>query len=169
VGKRYRGKGYNIEWFGDDLARTVDRHNDAAMFAGGQVLKRAAQQRTPVSSGALRQSAYVQTDSRTDYCKGPRDRRRMFRKRGAGGVLVAFAAFYANMIEESGAQRHRAPRKGARPMRLPGIGLRSVVAHPGMRARPFLGPALEASREEIARAFVGEMASAIAGALPNAD
>lgn len=166
MGRRYRGKGYSIEWFGDDLARTVDRHNDAAMYAGGQVLKRAAAARAPVRSGTLRDSGYVQTDTRTDYRKGRRDRRTLFRKRGAGGVLVAFAAFYANMFEDSGVKRHRVPRKGYKVLRIPGVGLRSVAQHPGMKARPFLGPALEANKETITRAFAGELEDAIEGALP---
>ncbi len=169
MGQRYTGKGYSIEWFGDDLKRVIDTHNDPAMFAAGQALKREAQRRAPVAMGTLKASAYVQTDSRTDRAKGKRDRRSHFRKRGKGGVLVAFAAFYANMLEDSGARRHRIPGAGKKVIRIAGVGFRASAEHPGMQARPFLGPALEATKDEITRAFVGEMGPAIEGALPHAN
>lgn len=169
MGERYKGKGISIEWFGDELAATVDGHDTAAMWAAGQVLKREAMRRAPVGKGTLRDSAYVQTDERSDYKRGKRDRRPLFRKRGKGGVLVGFAAFYANLFEDSGVVAHRMPRKGNRPMAIKGIGVRSRVQHPGMRRRPFLGPALEASKEEMARAFAGVMSEAIEGAMPRAD
>ena len=169
MGERYKGKGYGVEWFGDDLAKVIDRYNEPAMWAAGQVLKREAMRRAPVAKGTLRDSAYVQTDERTDYKRGRRDRRTLFRKRGKGGVLVAFAAFYANMLEDSGVKTHSMPRRGARPMVIRGIGIRSKVQHPGMRRKPFLGPALEAVKEEMTRAFVGELGPAIEGALPRAD
>jgi len=146
-------KSFKLDWFGDDLTRAVDSAGEPALWAAGQVLKREARERAPVKTGEMRNSMYVETTQRTDYRKGKRDRRYgRLRPKSEKIVLVAAAAWYSNLLEDSGAVAHVIPRKrrnGQKVLYIPGIGYRTSANHPGMKRKPFLSEALEANRERI--------------------
>lgn len=145
-------KAVKIDWFGNDLKRAVDRAGEPALWAAGQVLKREARERAAVKTGAMKESLYVETTQRTDYKKGKRDRRDgRLRPKSEKIVLVAAAAWYANLLEDSGAKPHVIPKKKGKMLNIPGIGVRRSVKHPGMARKPFLADAMEASKDRIGR------------------
>lgn len=161
-------RGLQLEWFGDELKRAVDKGNERAMWAAGQVIKREAQRRAPRDTGTLADSAYVETDKRRDYVKGPRDRMHLFRKRAPGGVVVAFAAYYANIYEDSGAAAHTIQAGKGKVLYIKGIGFRRSVRHPGVRRKPFLGPALEAVRNRLVEEIARELGDEVERSMPRA-
>ena len=111
-----------------------------ALGAGARVMKKAAQERVPVKSGALRKSVRVKTSAR----KG---RYRLKATIVAGNK----EAFYAHMVE-FGTARHMI-RAGAKKALLFGGVMREQVEHPGADPHPFMRPALDASSEAAVQAF----------------
>lgn len=139
-----------IEWYGDDFLEIVRRNGDQALFAAGQIVLREASRRAPRKTGKLASSGYVSTPERSTY-----QRRRYYRKEKKpppGGATVGFTAPHAHLIESG---RRRSGRFG------PKIGKRGsgkkallindrIVArsrYKRVSSRPFLGPALEATKE----------------------
>ncbi len=139
-----------VEWYGDDFLDIVHKHGDEALFAAGQVVLKAASRRAPRKSGKLVQSGYISTPSRSTY-----QRRKYYRKEKApplGGATVGFSAPHAHLIESG---RRRAGKFGPKTGRR-GSGKRALkigdnfVArsrYKRMSSRPFLGPALEETKE----------------------
>jgi hypothetical protein len=149
---------FDFEWFGDDFTRLIEEHSDEALYAAGEVLRSAAASRAPSKRGMLAGSGYVRTSKRSSYVKRHRLYRGEFALRGSKVAMVAFAVWYANLFEDTGAKRHVMPDGTARAARkniyLPGVGYRKSARHPGMRKRPFVAPALEASKETLAQKIV---------------
>lgn len=122
---------YTITYYGDELLARIESKEDDALFEAGKILVQDASARARLRSGLLRDSGYVSSVKRSTY------RRRKLHKREKkptheGYVIVAFASFYAHMIE---------------------FGTRNA------RARPFLRPALDAMKGRMGKAFVSEMRS----------
>jgi len=156
---KQRTKNISLEWFGDEIAATVKQYEEAGLWAMGSVILDDAESRAPRDSGRLRASGFLLSTKRTSYRKQKGDRRRMPQAR-AGTVLVGFAAWYSNLFEDSGVKRHAIPYVGRsgrarkrKVLQIEGLGYRSAVNHPGMRRRPFLAPAVDASKDEGAEAF----------------
>lgn len=139
-----------IEWYGDDFLEIVRKHGDEALFAAGQIVLKAAGRRAPRRTGKLVQSGYISTPSRSTY-----QRRKYYRKEKRppmGGATVGFSAPHAHLIESG---RRRAgkfgPIQGKR-----GTGKKALeigdnfVArsrYKRMSSRPYLGPAIEETKE----------------------
>ncbi len=122
-----------VTWHGDDLQKAVHEERANALFAGAQVVLRAARPHTPRRSGRLRRSGYAKAAGGKSTYRGGRGRRRPPRlKRGT--ALAAFAQFYAG-FQERGTRRHR--------------------------AQPFMGPALQRKRTAAARATANQMAKEV--------
>jgi hypothetical protein len=141
-----------VNWYGDDFMAIIDRHGDAALFAAGELLRGAAITRAPRHTGKLAASGYVSTATRSSYTKRRYWRREI--KPAKGGAIIAFTAPHAHLIESG---RRRAgvikPRRrgGKRALMVGGAGVvRASSRYKRSAARPFVGPALDASRETMA-------------------
>lgn len=162
-----------LHWYGDDLARIVRADDERGLWAMGQIVLREAERRAPSESGRLRRAGYVATSARSSYQRQARDRRKLPAVR-RNSVLVAFAAYYSNLLEDTGAPRHDIPykastrrRKARKVLLIPGIGLRRRVSHPGHRRRPFLGPALDALETRITQEYAQAMGRSIERGMPD--
>jgi len=147
---------HKVEWHGDDILKQFEQADDDALFAGGEALLEVAKAKAPVDDGDLRESGYVATASRSSYTK-----RRGHRKevRPADGIAaVAFAMFYAHIVETTGARAHTIKAQPGKRLQI-GKTLVSQVRHPGMQARPYLRPALDESGDKIAEAIAGSLRS----------
>ena len=150
MAKRYKRRRVQVEWYGDDFLDIVHKHGDEALFGAGQIVQKAAERRAPRKTGKLVQSGYVSTPSRSTY-----QRRKFYRKEKAppiGGATVGFSAPHAHLIESG---RRRAGKFGPKTGRR-GSGKRALkindrfVArsrYKRLSSRPFLGPALEETKE----------------------
>ena len=141
-----------LNWYGDEFLALIEEFADEGLFAAGEILLARAKARAPHRAGGLINSGYVATRKRSTYVKRARNYRKEFPVDREKNVMVAFAAFYGNFLEDSGAKPHRIPRlvsakaRGGRARKgvyIPGVGFRKSAQHPGFRRRPFLGPALE--------------------------
>jgi hypothetical protein len=149
VAKRYMRRKVQVTWYGDDFLEIVRKHGDEALFSAGQHVLQAATRRAPRRTGKLRSSGYVSTASRTTYVK--RAYWRKEKKPPIGGATVGFSAPHAHLIESG---RRKAGKfgpstRGRRPRQALKIGDRFVARSRFKRlsSRPFVGPAVEETRE----------------------
>ena len=156
MARRVSGNGFTLDWFGDDIAKQIGANLEPGLWAGGNIILGAAQSGAPVRSGNLVRSGYVATEKRSSYRKVKRGRRQI--KAQPKTAVVAFGAFYANYFEDSGARPHRIRARRSPALYMRGIGYRRSARHPGIRPRPFLAPALERTREQVASAMVAATA-----------
>lgn len=103
--------------------RNATRH--AAM-----AIKEQIRMLTPVRTGTLRDSIRVTVSQNRD--------------RPGFTAWISTSVFYAHMIEQ-GTEPHLIRAKGKR-MIIPGIGVRTVIRHPGIAARNFIAQGLERGR-----------------------
>lgn len=153
-----------VEWYGDEFLAVVRKHGDAALFAAGEVVQQAAEQRAPRgATGRLRGSGYVSTASRSTY----RTRRywRREKKPPAGAATVGFSAPHAHLLEggrrKSGVIRPR--RK--RALHIDGQ-FRGASRYRRMSSRPFLGPAIDATKERMVEELAGVLRKQLERELP---
>jgi HK97 gp10 family phage protein len=112
-----------------------------ALRAGAKEIEPEVKQNIPVASGDLRDSVRVSTRS----------------KRGVVTASVKIGnkkAWYAHIIEYTGAVPHNIAAKGKGVLAFAGFVGKSVM-HPGMKAKPFARPALD-SKAEAAIQATGE-------------
>lgn len=136
-----------LAWYGDEFEALVERHGDEALFAAGQIVLAEAVRRAPRRSGALARSGYVATAGRSTY-----QRRRYWRKEKKppkNGAVVGFTAPHAHLMESGRRKRgviQPTKRSGKRALK---IGERIVARSRfnRMSSQPFLGPAVEATKE----------------------
>ena len=127
-------------------------------------------------------SGFVVTEKGDNYVKGRADRKNVRKLiatfKRPETVTVMFAAWYSNLFEDSGRKKNVIPRayrkrgssvkKARRALRsgslriqgalkIPGIGYRAKATIPRMRARPFLGPAVEETKDGFVQALTGEV------------
>lgn len=105
----------------------------SALRAGANVIKAAAKQNVPVKSGTLRDSIRVTTRSRGG-------------KVSASVNVGGKKAWYAHIIEFTGAAAHKITAKKGSALAFAG-GLYESVDHPGMKAKAFFRPALDAQAQ----------------------
>lgn len=143
----------NLEQFPEKLKRKALL---TALRASGRVIRDIARANVPVKSGALRRSIRVSVR---------RDRDGNFRARIiAGRRTKKEDPFYAWMVE-GGTKAHEIRPKGAKSLFIAGL-FAEQVSHPGARARPFLGPALEAGAQAAVEALREVLATEIEGMTP---
>lgn len=119
-----------------------------ALAAAARVVRDEARQCVPVDSGALRDS--VRTSSRAGKgTAGPSVQVK------AGGRVRGKSVRHAHLVE-FGTAPHEIRPKGAKSLFIAGV-MRTLVKHPGARARPFLRPALDAKGDEATAAFAANL------------
>lgn len=167
--RRSKTRNLALQWYGPEIAATVERAAEPGLWAMGRTLVEAAKRKAPRASGRLQDSGFVATPKRTDYKRGKGDRPRKQMSRHLSGVkpgtaLIGFAAWYSNLFEDTGAKSHAIPYVGrtARARRrktllIPGIGFRRRVTHPGLKRQRFLGPAVDAAKNDA----MGDFAKAV--------
>lgn len=87
----------SVKWYGNQLLAQLEGATPDALFDGGQMFIEAASSRAPKNTGALVESAYVASETRTTYRKRKRHSRQATVPKG--GVVAGFAAFYARFVE----------------------------------------------------------------------
>lgn len=172
----------DLAWYGDEFMGIVGKSTPRGLFKGGTVILEAARGRAPKRSGELSKSGFVLTETQDNYVRGRKDRKNIRKLiatfKRPQTVTVMFAAWYANLFEDSGRKKNIVPRamrkrgssvkKAGRAIRsgklqiqgvlkIPGIGYRAKATIPRMRARPFLGPAVEESKDGFVKALAGEV------------
>jgi len=151
----------DVTLYGDEFMEIVERYGDEAMFAAGSVVLADATRRAPRGrTGNLADSGYVGTRSRSTYKKRLYWRRE--KKAPKGGAVVGFTAPHAHLMESGrrkrGVIRPRGDvtyqgvlrRSGKRALKINGQ-IRAASRFNRMSSRPFLGPALEATKETMVR------------------
>lgn len=167
-GRRRVAQHVSIEWYGDQFLAIVEKHGDEALFAAGEVLLREAVSNAPRRSGNLVESGYVGTRSKSTY-----RRRRYWRKKiypAANTAVVAFTAPHAHLLESGRRRTGRIqPRakQGKKALRIGTDGmLRSQSRYRRMNARPFVGPALDATRDGMSEAIAKVLHDRIESEMP---
>jgi hypothetical protein len=170
--RSYRRKAQraDVTWYGDDFLDIIDQHGDEAWFAAGMVVKTEADRRVPRGrTGNLRKSGYVGTAKRSSYIE-----RRYWRKEKKppkGGAVIAYSAPHAHLMEggrrSSGTFGPRKARRGTakRALRI-GNMLRSRSRFRRVSSRPFLGPALEATKDTMVKELAGVLRTRLQDKLP---
>ena len=146
----------DINLYGDEFLAIVEKYGDEAMFAAGQIVLSEAIRRAPKRTGKIAKSGYVATGSKSTFVK-----RRYWRnekKPPKNGAVVGFTAPHAHLMESGrrkrGVIRPRGDvtyegvlrRRGKRALSINGS-VRATSKFNRMSSRPFLGPALDASKE----------------------
>lgn len=122
--------GAELQAFLDQLPAKMEANiMRSAMRQGANVIRDEIKQNVPVRSGDLRDSIKVSTGSRKGVVKAT--------------VRVGNRkAWYAHLIEYTGAAAHSISAKGKGMLSFGGFFSKSVQ-HPGMQAKPFVRPALD--------------------------
>lgn len=182
----------DLEWYGDDFMNVVERSTPDGLQRGGELILEAARGRAPKRTGELVQSGFVVTEKMDTYVKGRADRRNVRRLIGTfkrpQTVTIMFAAWYSNLFEDTGRKKNIVPRayrkrgssvrkaknelrsgkltiQGA--LKIPGIGYRAKATIPRMKARPFLGPAVEETKGKFVQALAGEVGKQLESEMGN--
>lgn len=161
MAKRYMRRKVQVAWYGDDFLEIVRKHGDEALFAAGQHVLKNAERRAPRKTGKLQSSGYVSTASRSTYVRRPYWRKE--KKPPTGAATVGFSAPHAHLMESG---RRKAGKFGPKARRQNQrkalkIGDRFVARSRFRRlsSRPFVGPAVEATRESMVEELAGALRS----------
>lgn len=149
-----------VTWYGDEYAKIVGENGDEAMFAAGEIVQRVAEAKAPQGrTGNLRRSGYVSTAKRSTYQRRPYWRKE--KKPPQNAVTVAFSAPHAHLMESGrrkagplmprgsvmyGGRVYRNNGNYRKALRIDGQ-YRSHSRYRRMSAHPFLGPAIDDTRE----------------------
>lgn len=153
-----------IEWYGDDFLAVVRRYGDDALFAAGEVVQHAAEQRAPRgATGRLRGSGYVSTGSRSTY-RAKRYWRRE-KKPPTGAATVGFSAPHAHLLEGGRRKSGVIRPKRKRALRIDGK-YRARASYRRMDAQPFLGPAIDATKDSMVKELAGVLNKHLERELP---
>lgn len=147
-GARRRVQRFEIAWYGEDFAEIVREHGPEALWAAAKVVLAEASRRTPRRSGKLAGSGYIGVKGRSTYQKR-RYWRREKRAKEAEAV-IGFSAPHAHLIESGRRQRGVIKPRRKKALLIAGQ-MRARSRYNRMSSRPFLGPALEASRDLVPR------------------
>ena len=137
----------NLDQFPEKLKRKA---LDRVLRRGGRYVSLLAKELVPVRSGALRRSIRVTIVRRGNFVTA-----RVI----AGRRVKKDDPYYAWMVE-GGTKPHEIRPKGKKSLFLAGL-FSEVVKHPGARARPYLGPALEKGAETALELMRDELADQI--------
>lgn len=176
--RSYRRKAQQVDitWYGDDLLDIIKEYGDEALFAAGSIVLREAERRAPRGrTGNLRKSGYVSTATRSTYVERRYWRRE--KKPPKGGATIGFSAPHAHLIEggrrKSGKFGPRGDRSyngvlrrtGKRALRINGQ-LRARARFRRLSSRPFLGPALEATKDTMVKELAGVLRKRLQDKMP---
>ena len=153
----------DVTWYGDDFLDIIERYGDEALFEAGRIVLEAATSRAPRGRGKLRMGGYISTKSRSTYVR--RGYWRKEKKPPANAVTIAFSAPHSHLIE--GGRRSSgtiAPRK-RQALRVNGKFV-SRSRYGRVAAKPFLGPALEATRTTMVEELAGVLRKRLEGGMP---
>jgi len=167
MAKKRKLRQAQVTWYGDDYQRIIEAYGPEALFYAGEIVQREAERRINVGpTGNLRRSGYVNTKWRTTFVV-----RRWWRKQQKAtaydDAVIAFSAPHAHLVEggRRGRRKRILPRK-AQALLINGQ-YRSWTRVKRMAARPFLGPAIDATAttmvEELAKRFRGELERLLPG------
>lgn len=140
----------DVTLYGDEFMDLVEEYGDEALGAAAEVVLREADRRVPKGkTGNLARSGYATTRSRAIRYGHRSYGWRQRKKVPKGGAVIQFLAPHAHLIE-SGRRKQGVilPRKsrGKRALSINGLP-RASSRYNRMSSRPFLGPALDATRE----------------------
>lgn len=148
-GARRRVQQFQIEWYGEEFVEILREHGPEALFEAAKVVEAEAVRRAPVGkTGNLHKSSYVAVEGKSTYVRRRYWRRE--RKVRSGEAVIAFTAPHAHLIESGRRRAGKIAPKRKRALVIDGQ-FRSASRFKRMSSRPFLGPALEASRESVTR------------------
>ena len=153
----------DVNFYGDEFLAIIDKYGDEGLFAAGEILLAEAKSRAPSRRGRIRMSGYVATASRSTYVR--RGYWRKERKPPKDAATIAFTAPHAHLLEGG---RHGQgiirPRK-RQALRIGGE-FRARPRYGRMRAKPFLGPALDAKRAAMASELAAVLGKRVNEAMP---
>lgn len=103
-----------VKWYGNQLLADIRAATPDGLFAGAEMLVKAAASRAPRgASGVLQDSAYAASEEKSTYTAHKLHNKQA--KVPKGGAVAGFAAFYAGFIE------YGTKKKAARPFLRPTI------------------------------------------------
>lgn len=147
-GARRRVQRFEIAWYGDDFIEIVREHGPEALWAAARVVLAEAGRRIPRRSGKLAGSGYIGVKGKSTY-----QHRRYWRREKRAKeteAVIGFSAPHAHLIESGRRKRGEIKPRKRRALLIAGQ-YRSRSRYNRMSSRPFLGPALEASRDLVPR------------------
>lgn len=153
--KYFRRHGYKFEitTYGDDFIKIVTQYGEEALFEAGKVVLDEAKRRAPKRTGKLLRSGYVVTRShRTAIYRKPYWRRE--KEPRAGEAIVAFTAPHAHLMESGRRRRGVITPVRKQALKINGQ-IRARSRYNRMSSRPFVGPALESTKDAMARELAG--------------
>jgi HK97 gp10 family phage protein len=124
------------------------------LYVGAQLIEAEAKSNCPVESGSLRDS--IRTSIK--YA----DQKIIAVVKAGGKVQNGARVGYAHLIEFTGAAPHVIKSKDGKAISFGGHAYESIN-HPGMKAKPFLRPALDAKRAEAIAACGAAIAASLKG------
>lgn len=141
-----------ITTYGDDFIRIVEKHGNEALFAAGEVVLREAIRRAPRRTGKLANSGYVATIERSTFKNKKYWRNE--KKVRVGEAVIAFTAPHAHLMESGRRRRGVITPRRKKALKIGGS-IRASSRYKRMSSRPFVGPALEATKETMAKELAG--------------
>lgn len=147
-GARRRVQRFQIEWFGDEFVEILREHGPEALWEAAKVVLAEASRRAPRKTGKLASSGYIGVKGKSTYVKRRYWRRE--KKAREAEAVIGFSAPHAHLIESGRRRAGKILPRRAKALRIDGRFV-SQSRYKRVSSRPFLGPALEASRELVPR------------------
>ena len=147
-GARRKVQRFEIEWFGDEFLDIVREHGPEALFEAARVVMAEASRRAPRRTGKLAGSGYIGVKGKSTYMKRRYWRREKFARDGE--AVIGFSAPHAHLIESGRRKAGKITPKRTKALQIDGRFV-SRSRFKRKSSQPFLGPALEASREMVPR------------------
>lgn len=139
---------FEITWYGQDFVDIVREYGPEALWEAARVVLAEASRRAPRRKGMLAGSGYIGVKGRSTYQKRRYWRREKFAKDAE--AVIGFSAPHAHLIESGRRKRGMIEPRRKRALLINGQ-FRSRSRYNRMSSQPFLGPALEASRDQVPR------------------
>jgi hypothetical protein len=130
------------------LIEILREHGPEALFEAARVVMAEASRRAPRRTGKLAGSGYIGVKGKSTYSKRRFWRREKFARDGE--AVIGFSAPHAHLIESGRRRAGKITPRRAKALRIDGKFV-GASRYKRMSSRPFLGPALEASREAVPR------------------
>jgi hypothetical protein len=147
-GAKRRVQRFQIEWYGEEFVEILREHGPEALFEAARVVMAEASRRAPRKTGKLAGSGYIGVKGKSTYTKRRFWRREKFARDGE--AVIGFSAPHAHLMESGRRRRGEIRPRKKRAIVIDGKFV-SRSKYNRMHSRPFLGPALEASRELVPR------------------
>lgn len=147
-GAKRRVQRFQIEWFGDEFVEIVREHGPEALWEAARVVLAEAGRRAPRRTGTLVSSGYIGVKGKSTYQKRRYWRKEKFAKDAE--AVIGFSAPHAHLIESGRRKAGKILPRRKKALLIDGK-FRGSSRYKRVSSRPFLGPALEASRELVPR------------------